>query len=258
MPIELAGRNERQAPFERLAENPSDFIDDEYRPTGVSLNDPRAMKRDSLILFFKHMAQREDLYGIPQAFKFHTVLSSRKKGTLIPARYKPEGEEPGDESSPLPVPRRRRKAPEDIGNAAALLSPDTSEDPTPVSATPATYTGPAQSSAEITVTPAKATRALQIQPSANIGTGLITPVDTGLITPVDTPGHTPNRLDSSSPPVRNRGNRKKGKFRIPEGEREPPDELSLSQPRRSQRTSVQTIDSANPKPIRKTKKNVGV
>jgi hypothetical protein len=247
MHLELACRDERQVPFERLGVNPSQFMNDEYRPTGISLGDPRAMKRESIIKFFQHVAQREDLHGITQAFRFHTVLTSRKNGTLIPASYKADGEDSGHESSPLPRPRRRRKAPENTGNDA-LLSPDASEEPNP-----ATPTGPAQAdlnteratSAESAETPANPTRALHDQPSAHIGTGLITPVDT--------PGRSQNRMASSSPPVRNRGKRQKAKFVILEAEEEPPDESSLSQPRRSQRTSVKITDSANPKPKRKTK-----
>ena len=87
-PLELATRDDqRQAPFTRLAQKPSDFIMRKYIPGGVKLDEPRAMKRDDLIKFFAHIHTREESYGIHEGFRFKSVLSSRKKGQLLDATY---------------------------------------------------------------------------------------------------------------------------------------------------------------------------
>lgn len=51
------------------------------------MNDPRSMKREDIIKFFQHIALREGSHGIPNAFRFKAVLSSRKKGKLVKTRY---------------------------------------------------------------------------------------------------------------------------------------------------------------------------
>jgi hypothetical protein len=120
---QLACRSaDRQAPFDRIATNPIDFIQADYWPTGISIKDPRSMKLEALILFFQHVIQREESHGIPHAFRFHTVLSSRKGVKMVPARYIYDGDEPGREVTPPPVPRKRRKAPANTGNADLLLA----------------------------------------------------------------------------------------------------------------------------------------
>lgn len=107
---ELACRDDqRQAPFERIAADPTDFINAEYMPTDVELKDPRSMKVESLVKFFKHVAEREDSHGISDSFKFKSVLSSRKKGTLLPARYKGDDDATISEDTSVPLPPRRRK-----------------------------------------------------------------------------------------------------------------------------------------------------
>lgn len=78
-------------------------------PTDVELKDPRSMKVDSLVKFFKHVADREDSHGILDSFKFKSVLSSRKKGTLLPARYKDDDDAATSEDTRIPPPPRRRK-----------------------------------------------------------------------------------------------------------------------------------------------------
>ncbi len=78
-------------------------------PTDVELKDPRSMKVDSLVKFFKHVADREDSHGILDSFKFKSVLSSRKKGTLLPARYKDDDDADISEDTGVPPPPRRRK-----------------------------------------------------------------------------------------------------------------------------------------------------
>lgn len=122
---ELACRDEsRQAPFEKITSNPSDFIDAEYMPTGISFKDPRSMKLESLVNFFKHISQRESSHGITQGFRFSAVLSSRKKGSLRPARYKEDGDDfERDENTPVPTRRRRRK-PQQVEPDLTLLSSD--------------------------------------------------------------------------------------------------------------------------------------
>jgi hypothetical protein len=92
-------------------------------PTDVELKDPRSMKVDSLVKFFKHVADREDSHGISDSFKFKSVLSSRKKGTLLPARYKDDddaaiGEDTG--VPPLPRRRKRRQIPPALDNHSLL------------------------------------------------------------------------------------------------------------------------------------------
>lgn len=85
----LACRDEeRPAPFGRISANPSEFIDAEYLPADISIKDPRSMKLNCLIAFFKHISAREASHGLCDAFRFKAVLSSRKKGTICEARYK--------------------------------------------------------------------------------------------------------------------------------------------------------------------------
>ena len=45
------------------------------------------MKQDHLIMFFRHVSDREQSHGIENAFRFKSVLSGRKKGSLLPAQY---------------------------------------------------------------------------------------------------------------------------------------------------------------------------
>jgi hypothetical protein len=63
------------------------------------------MKLDALIKFFKHISDREISHGIPFAFRFKSVLSSRKKGSLRMAMY-----DVGPDIEPAPVRRSRKKA----------------------------------------------------------------------------------------------------------------------------------------------------
>lgn len=46
---------ERQAPFERISANPSEFIDAKHLPMGITLKDPHNMKLEFIIAFFKHV-----------------------------------------------------------------------------------------------------------------------------------------------------------------------------------------------------------
>lgn len=58
------------------------------------MDDPRAMKREAIIKFFQHIATREASHGVPNAFRFKAVLSSRKKGDLCETSYADNQERP--------------------------------------------------------------------------------------------------------------------------------------------------------------------
>jgi hypothetical protein len=88
---------DRQVPFKRIAKKQSEFIQSKYLPRGISLNDPRAMKREELIKLFEHIASREASHGPKKAFRFKAILSSRKKGELRNTRY-------FDDENPAPAP----------------------------------------------------------------------------------------------------------------------------------------------------------
>ena len=49
------------------------------------------MKFETIVRFFKHIVEHEVSHGIENAFRFKNVLSSRRKGSLILARYKDLG-----------------------------------------------------------------------------------------------------------------------------------------------------------------------
>jgi hypothetical protein len=111
----------RQVPFSRIAEKQTDFLHRKYVPRGLSLKDPRAMKREEMIDFFGHIrARQESELGTKDAFRFKAVLSSRKKGTVQESMYPEQilpAPTPVTEFSPLPPP---------------------TPDPTPVTATSST------------------------------------------------------------------------------------------------------------------------
>ncbi|KAF8802326.1 hypothetical protein BYT27DRAFT_7112582 [Phlegmacium glaucopus] len=94
---------ERQAPFQRITKKPSDFIDAQYLPNGINVNDPQSMKLEAMIKFFQHVAAREATHGVQHAFRFKAVLYSRKNGSLRAARYND-----GDaESDQVPAQKKR-------------------------------------------------------------------------------------------------------------------------------------------------------
>lgn len=113
-----SGVKDRQAPFTRIAQKQRDFIENKYIPRGLTLKDPRSMRRDEMITFLKHIGNRQLSHGIKDAFKFKAVLSSRKKGDIGGAKYHdPEPnpaytmattddptEHPSNTSRPVPVP----------------------------------------------------------------------------------------------------------------------------------------------------------
>ena len=70
------------------------------------------MKFEAIVRFFKHIAEREVSHGIENSFRFKNVLSSCRKGSLIPAQYKDLGTEPDvDNGTFLPLAPTRRRRP---------------------------------------------------------------------------------------------------------------------------------------------------
>ena len=213
------------------------------------MKEPRAMKLLGLIDFFKHVLQRETSHGIKKAFRFKAVLSSRRKGTLGPSRYKDDDEDSksnkSKDTSPAPVRRKRRKQCPAIGNTA-ILNPEISEEPLVEPATsilPGTPARPIHSSA---------TEDGQAQTRRDIRIKAIVP--TGLQTPIDTP--EPPRILSPSPPLRNRSRASKKKNLQTLTPDVPPAIVSSSEPRRSSRKSTQNTLSTHiiEKPRRKGQK----
>jgi hypothetical protein len=96
-----SGNRDRQAPFTRIGEKHTAFISHKYLPRNMELKDPRAMKRDQLIKFFKHIAGREASHGIKDGFKFKNVLSTRKKGEIRSAKYPGPAPDPEPALSPI-------------------------------------------------------------------------------------------------------------------------------------------------------------
>jgi len=56
------------------------------------------MKLETLVAFFKHVAAREVSHGLEEAFRFGSVLSSRKNGSLQNAQYENTGIDAEDEA----------------------------------------------------------------------------------------------------------------------------------------------------------------
>lgn len=108
----LASKKKKcQVPFSRIAKNQSEFIESKYIPRRMTLNDPRAMKREEIIQFFKHIETRQVSHGIQDAFRFRATLSSRKKGSLRKQEYSEENlSDPASIRNPAPW---RRNTPRD-------------------------------------------------------------------------------------------------------------------------------------------------
>lgn len=118
--IELAcGDSKRQAPFERITRNTSEFVHADYLPNSVSLKDPRSMNIIPLTAFFKYVAAREDSHGVSNAFRFKSVLSSRKKGHMLPAHYQIDNTAEGEEPR---ISRRRRNPQGQVDHSQSVLS----------------------------------------------------------------------------------------------------------------------------------------
>ena len=67
-----------------------------YLPRGVTLNNPRSMRREEMIKLFQHIGNRQTSHGVTDAFRFKAVLSSRKLGNLNQVKY--------DEPVPVIIP----------------------------------------------------------------------------------------------------------------------------------------------------------
>lgn len=88
---------------------PSDYIDADYLPNGITLSDPRSMKLEDTVKLFQHIASRESSHGVRNAFRFKKVLSSRKKGSLNDAKYKDREADADQPGSASEEPKRRQR-----------------------------------------------------------------------------------------------------------------------------------------------------
>jgi hypothetical protein len=82
-----SGMPKRQAPFTRISQKQTDFLERKYFPRGLILKDPRSMRQEDIIKLFEHAANRQASHGVKDAFRFKAVLSSRKKGNIDGAKY---------------------------------------------------------------------------------------------------------------------------------------------------------------------------
>lgn len=249
---ELACRDDqRQAPFERLAARPLDFIDAEYMPTDISIKEPRNMKLDALVKFFKHVSEREISHGVADAFRFKSVLHSRKKGEFRRARYKEDGDELGedneDEVPQAPKRRKRRKAQPQENEDHHILNAQTEEssartlqsDSIPIQ-TPATSLRLSATSIESSA------------PSCEHNDTSAT-LHTGLYTPEKTPA--PERRNSLSPATATRVPKN---INVRRPELPPPAQgPSTTGPRRSQRHLAEPSGRAPSERNSKTRKKIG-
>jgi len=87
-----------------------DFIKLKYIPRGINLDDPCIMKRESIVKLFKHIAAREVSHGVQDAFGFKNILSSLKKGALLPSRYSSANSGANVNITPAPAPQRKSKS----------------------------------------------------------------------------------------------------------------------------------------------------
>lgn len=68
---ELAsGHRKSRVPFTGVTTNPLEFIEEKYIPAGVVLKDPRNMTKAHIADFCDHIRERQDVYGMKQAFMF--------------------------------------------------------------------------------------------------------------------------------------------------------------------------------------------
>ena len=64
-----SGMKNRQAPFTRIAQKQSDFVMSKYLPCGLTLKDPRTMRQEDIIKFFKHVSNQQSSHSVKDAFK---------------------------------------------------------------------------------------------------------------------------------------------------------------------------------------------
>jgi hypothetical protein len=58
-----------------------------YLPRGLKLLDPRAMRQEDIVKFFKHISTRQISHGVRDAFRFKAVMTSRKGSNLDKTHY---------------------------------------------------------------------------------------------------------------------------------------------------------------------------
>lgn len=91
------GRRTRVVPFEAISKSPSIYIDPIYLPTGFVMKDPRNMKGEAIIAFFKHIADREKVHRSSDVFRFSRINGSRKATEILHTLY------PGEASHDPPM-----------------------------------------------------------------------------------------------------------------------------------------------------------
>jgi len=76
---ELAsGNTQERVPFGALQKNQRQFVDPKYHPVGFKFEDPRNIKKDTVLKFCRHVHQREVTYGITEAFRFLKVQRGKE------------------------------------------------------------------------------------------------------------------------------------------------------------------------------------
>ncbi|KAF8805954.1 hypothetical protein BYT27DRAFT_7257783 [Phlegmacium glaucopus] len=87
--LELAtGSRTAHVPFQAVSATQSAFINAEYLPCGLSIKNPRNMRKDMLQAFFLHVAERQRQYGPEAAFRFKAI---DKSGGIVRAKYANDG-----------------------------------------------------------------------------------------------------------------------------------------------------------------------
>jgi hypothetical protein len=77
------GRTNR-VPYQAVAQDTPAYVSAEYIPAGVSLTQPRNMLKNTLLRFFAHMMDRQQLNGPHSAFRFRSV---KRGGKMFNAEY---------------------------------------------------------------------------------------------------------------------------------------------------------------------------
>jgi hypothetical protein len=75
----------RHVPFKALAIDTTKFVLPEYLPEGITICDPRNMKKDAIQSFFTHIKQRQDKQGAENTFRFKIALG--KHHEIVEAHY---------------------------------------------------------------------------------------------------------------------------------------------------------------------------
>jgi hypothetical protein len=131
--------------------HPSKYIDPDHLPTNFNMVDPRSMRQEQIILFFEHIAMRQQTFNLPDVFQFKTAKRGRKGSRTMDERDSElEHADPDSSADPdpganpaelevsnsndnvpppsRPKPRPRKKA---NGNPNRCADPNASADPNP-------------------------------------------------------------------------------------------------------------------------------